>query len=429
MLPATKQNKNIVSDFLINEDHKSLKVVFIGPFAFYPKGTVIVRVLPLAKALEEHGCQVVVLLPPYDAPQDSGVHFVVNSVDFYNIPIPRSRLPLKYLYVATCLVKKALEFKPDVVHVFKPKGFSGLAGMLLVFLKLLRFAKVRLVVDSDDWEGYGGFADFYLKHKMYPKLVVDFFDFQERWLLGRADAVTVASRTLEFRALKLRDDSGLGNVFYIPNGPSDFPVTSGGKSYFEVRKSLGAQSSRVILLYTRFFEYAVEEIIELLEHVVAELSDAKLLVVGKGDFGEEEELLKLAEERGLLGHIVYVGWVRPEDVPSYVEAADMAIYPFRDDLLNRSKCPGKLVQLLSLGKAVVAYSVGQISEYIENGKSGMLVEPGATKEFARIVIELLKNRKLREELGEEAKRRIWKEFNWEKLARNLKYAYNLTGYL
>jgi len=403
--------------------------VFIGPFAFYPKGTVIVRVLPLAKAVKEQGYEVLVLLPPYDSPQYSGVQFEVDGVNFYNVVIPKSRLPLKYLYVAACLVRKALEFKPDVIHIFKPKGYSGLAGMLLVVLKFLRLTKVLLVVDSDDWEGYGGFADFYLKHKMYSKLVVDFFDFQERWLFRRADAVTVASRTLEFRANKFREDSGRDKVFYVPNGPSDFRVASGGKSPFDVRKILGIESSQVILLYTRFFEYAAEEVTEILGHVVAELSDAKLLVVGKGDFGEEEELLELAEERGLLGHIVYVGWIKPEDVPSYIEVADVAIYPFRDDLLNRSKCPGKLIQLLSLGKAVVADSVGQISEYIDHGKSGMLVEPGATEEFARIVIELLKNRKLREELEKEAKRRIWKEFNWKKLARNLKYAYKLTGYL
>jgi len=401
-------------------------VVFIGPFAFYPKGTVIVRVLPLAKALKEHGYEVVVLLPPYDAPQYSGVHFQVDGVNFYNAVIPKSRSPLKYLYVAACLVKKALEFKPDVVHVFKPKGYSGLAGMLLVVLKFLRFTKVRLVVDSDDWEGHGGFADFFLEHDLYPRVMVDFFDFQERWLLRRTDAVTVASRTLEFRAHKLRGNSGRGKVFYVPNGPSDFPVASGGKSPFEVRKILGIESSRVILLYTRFFEYALEEVTGILGHVVAELSDTKLLVVGKGDFGEEEELLKLAEERGLHGNIVYVGWVGRGDIPSYVEAADVAIYPFRDDLLNRSKCPGKLVQLLSLGKAVVADDVGQISEYIEHGKSGMLVEPGATEEFARIVIELLKNRKLREELGGEAKRRMWKEFKWRKLAKKAELSYKYT---
>jgi len=400
--------------------------VFIGPFAFYPKGTVIVRVLPLAKALKEHGYEVVVLLPPYDAPQYSSVYFEADGVLFYNVPIPRSRLPLKYLYVAACLVKRALEFKPDVVHVFKPKGYSGLAGMLLVVLKFLRFTKVRLVVDTDDWEGHGGFADFFLEHDLYPRVMVDFFDFQERWLLRRTDAVTVASKTLEFRARKLRGNSGRGKVFYVPNGPSDFPVASGGKSPFEVRKSLGIASSRVILLYTRFFEYAVEEVIEILEHVVAELRDVKLLVVGKGDFGEEEELLKSAKERDLLEHIVYVGWVKHEDVPSYVEAADVAIYPFRDDLLNRSKCPGKLIQLLSSGKAVVADSVGQISEYIEHGRSGILVEPGDVEQFAKWVVKLLKNRKLRERLGENAKRKMWGLFSWEQLANTVALAYELV---
>ncbi len=34
----------------------------------------------------------------------------------------------------------------------------------------LRFLKpLRLLLDMDDWEGYGGFNDYFLLHSLYPR--------------------------------------------------------------------------------------------------------------------------------------------------------------------------------------------------------------------------------------------------------------------
>jgi glycosyltransferase involved in cell wall biosynthesis len=397
-----------------------VRVVFVGPFAFYPKGTVPVRLLPLARVLRQWGHDVVIVLPPYDNLADSGRSFRVDGVDVHNVVVPRSFLGLGYFYVAWALVRRVLRFRPDVVHVFKPKGYSGLAGM---FLKFFGLTRIPVVVDSDDWEGHGGFADFFLERGVYSRFMVEFFDLQERWLLKRADAVTVASKALELRALELRD--GKEGVFYVPNGPSELPAGS-GKTASEVKESLGLEGKRVVLLYTRFFEYDVGEVIEVLARVVSELADVRLLVVGRGEFGEEDDLLRLTNERGLRDYVVYVGWVKPEEVRAYVEVGDVAIYPFKDTLLNRAKCPGKVVQLMSLGKAIVADKVGQIAEYIEDGKSGILVKPGDPEEFARKVIELLKNEERRKSVGKQAMNRIWDSFDWNRLTRRVEAAYELV---
>jgi glycosyltransferase involved in cell wall biosynthesis len=282
---------------------------------------------------------------------------------------------------------------------------------------------VRVVVDADDLEGRGGFADLFAQRGVYPRWMVSFFDFQERWLLKRADAVTAASRFLENMAIDLRKkEHGSGGVFYVPNGPSPLPSTS-GKSSVDVKDELGLLGKRVVLLYTRFFEYRLEEVLDVLERVTAELDDVRLLVVGKGEYREEEEFLRLAAARGLKDFIVYVGWVKPADIRAYIEAGDVAVYPFMDTLLNRAKCPGKLVQLMSLGKAIVADRVGQISEYIEDGKSGLLAEPGDTEGFARHVISLLKDEEQRRKVGLEAKEKIFVSFNWMLLTESVENAY------
>ncbi len=75
--------------------------------------------------------------------------------------------------------------RPDVVHLFKPKGYAGLV------MPLLR--GIPVVLDTDDWEGAGGWNDRGLYSPMQRRL----FAWQERSLPHRAAHVTVASRTLE----------------------------------------------------------------------------------------------------------------------------------------------------------------------------------------------------------------------------------------
>ena len=102
-----------------------------------------------------------------------------------------------------------------------------------------------------------------------------------------------------------------------------------------------------MLLYTRFFEFSVERVVCIFQRVLAEVPGARLLVVGRGFFGEEEGLLELMREAELTDHLVYVDWVEPEELPAYFAAADVAIYPYDDTLINRTKCSVKLIDLMA----------------------------------------------------------------------------------
>jgi len=402
-----------------------MRIVFIGPYAFYPKSAVHVRIFPLAKELRKKGHEVAILLPPYDNPDHSGRCLRIENVDVYNVSIPKTRLPIKYLYVVGMLIKKTLELRPDIVHIFKPIGYSGLSGIFLGISKFFRLTKSSLVVDLDDWEGYGGYADYYLAYGLHSKVVVDFLDLQEKLLVRHADAVTVVSKALQSTVSELRGAYDSDHIFYVPNGPTELPVTAGSKAPPEIRNSLGIEDKPVVLLWTRFLGYDLEEVIEILARVVSEIENVRLLVMGKGLFQEEVKFLELAKEKGLIGNVIYLGWVKSQDIRGYIEASDVAIYPFKDSFVNRCRCPCKLAQLMSLGKAVVADKVGQISEYIEHEGSGILVEPGDVEKFAKWVVDLLRDKKLRKRLGENAKRRIRDSFGWEQLANTVELSYKL----
>jgi len=399
----------------------------IAPFAMFPKATTSGRVLSLSKALVDRGHNVSIVIPPYDNPSHSGKEYEIDGVHICNVKM--SNLPLiKYVLVSFRLVRKALSFKPNVIHVFKPKGYSGLAAMFLILMRRFKLLNgVSIVLDTDDWEGRGGFYDFYLENSIYPRVMLDFFDFQERWIPRHSDAVTVASKTLEKRILEWGIPPK--RVFHVPNAPHHISRFSRDGKYdiSSLEKKYGLESFPVILLYTRFQEYGVERIVDILRYVKKEMPDVKLFIVGRGNFGEEKKLEELAGKEGLFDSIIFAGWIQPEDLPRYLSVGDVVIYPFDDTPLNRAKCPSKLVELMAVGKAIVADRVGEIAEYIENGKSGLLVNPYDTMEFAEKVIKVLKDEKLRRKLGEGAQSRIWKNFTWDKLSTRVEKAYKISA--
>jgi hypothetical protein len=184
----------------------------IGPFGLRPKGTMSVRALPMAKALVARGHRVEMLLPPWSWPSDSGREWEEEGVRVVNITLPSPIPLLRHLIITGRLVRRALETNPDVVHCVKPKAYAGLAAMALWALKKLGLTRARLVVDSDDWEGPGGWNEI----ERYSWLEKRLFAFQERWGLTHCDGLTVASRALETLAWSL--GASPGRVFYVPNG-------------------------------------------------------------------------------------------------------------------------------------------------------------------------------------------------------------------
>lgn len=391
---------------------QAMRIVMIGPFGLRPKGTMSVRALPLAKALVARGRRVDVIMPPWSYPQDSGREWEEDGVNIRNITLPL-RFPLiRHLIITWQLVRQALALRPEVVHCFKPKGYAGLVAMAIWFLKRLELTKARLVVDSDDWEGKGGWNEI----EPYRGLQKWFFTWQERWGLTHCDVLTVASRALEtiVWSLGVRPN----RVFYVPNG-----VVSGFGFRVSSSEARIPTDRPIVLLYTRFFEFQVERVVGIFQRVLAEVPEVKLLVVGKGFFGEEERLSELMREARIADHLVYADWIEPDELPAYFAAADVAIYPYDDTLINRTKCSVKLIDLMAAGVPVVADDVGQNGEYIEHGISGLLVPAGETDTFARSVVELLQDESLRDKLGRGARRRVFEEFHWGELVVRVEEAY------
>ncbi len=227
-----------------------------------------------------------------------------------------------------------------------------------------------------------------------------------------------------------------------------------------------------ILLYTRFFEFDLDRLWRIMHGVRAQRPEVRFLVVGKGFAGEETLLLRMAQdagwrvrESGLRADgaprsavpggsairppreagagplpassgvadrvpsasadwdLAYAGWGTPDNLPACFSTADLAIYPFDDTLLNRTKCPVKLLDLLGAGVPVVADAVGQIPEMIVDGRTGALVPPGDDAAFVRAVLALLADPDRLAQMRTQAAPDVAARFAWSDLALVAEKAY------
>jgi len=386
----------------------------IGPFGLGPKGTMRMRALPMAQALAARGHEVEMFLAPWSNPEDSGSEEERGGVKIHNITFPPSIPLLGHLIITWRLLSRALKSNPHIVHCFKPKAYSGLVAMAIWFMRKVGLTSVGLVMDSDDWEGTGGWNEI----ENYTWLQKRFFAFQEKWGLLHCDVLTVASRALQTLAWSLGVKPG--NVFYVPNGtPLESPEV-------EISPEPSTSKERpTVLLYTRFFEFSLERVVEIWKGVVEAIPEARLLVVGKGLFGEEERLRQLMAEKEIEG-VEYAGWVEEHEIQKWLASADLAIYPYDDTLINRTKCSIKLIELMGSRLPIVASDVGENRQYIEHLVSGYLIEPGDDESFCQAIIHILRDEKLQRALGGEARRRVREKFNWATLVQTVEEAYSIV---
>ncbi|GAB4432099.1 MAG: glycosyltransferase family 4 protein [Anaerolineae bacterium] len=391
-----------------------MKIVFVGPFGLQPKGTMSVRALPLARALVGRGHTVSALIPPWDDPQRAGDTFIDGGVTVENLPLPGPVPLLFHILLTRRLAARALALRPDVVHLFKPKAYAGLAHLLLFWLRRLGGPAPRLVLDTDDWEQ--AWNDV-LPYSAAQKRL---FAWQERWGLAHADAVTAASRELVRLAETVRGPHG---IHYLPNGCRSGPNQPPPASGQAVRSRYGVGDAPLILLYSRFAEFRPGRIVALVGQVAAQLPAARWLVVGKGLYGEHTQLADQLAEAGLSSTVHFAGWLPQEELPGVFAAAGVAVHPYDNTPINRAKCSVKLIDLLQAGLPVVADAVGQNTEYIEDGVSGLLTPPEDDAAMAASLVRLLQSPRLRESLGQAACQRVTRHFNWSLLAQTAEKAY------
>jgi len=352
--------------------------------------------------LSSRGHAVHVVLPPYDNRAQSGRRYRDGGLTVENVVLPRFTSFCSHLLLAARLLCAVLAYRADMVHLFKPKGYGGIVCQLL--LALPRWFRPRVVVDSDDWEGDGGWNDLVA----YPPTWRRLFNWQERFLLSHADAVTVASRELERRVRQLRDTS----VVRVPNG-ADVPLAL----------SSPPPGAPHLLLFSRLYDMNPNVVIPVLERLLVAEPRLRITIAGGALHDERAVWSNLLCKTPFAHRLVVVDWIPPEHLPALFASAHVALVALDDTFLNRCRCSAKVAALLAAGVPVVATSVGENTLYIRDGRDGLLVRPDDVIGLTTTTLRLLRDRRYAQMLGKSARDRMATVFNWSRLAGEVESLY------
>ena len=118
--------------------------------------------------------------------------------------------------------------------------------------------------------------------------------------------------------------------------------------------------------------------------------DAHLRLVGAGTLRPVVEQLL----RDVPGQTSWDERLTQPDVSRALDEATALVLPSRSEGMGRV-----IVEAFCRGRAVVAARVGGIPDLVEDGRNGLLVEPGDTQALADALVRILTDRELAERLG------------------------------
>ncbi len=142
-------------------------------------------------------------------------------------------------------------------------------------------------------------------------------------------------------------------------------------------------------------------LLRTIPQVRKEFPKVKFLLIGSiGSYQKvlEEEIKKL----GISDSVIFAGY-RDEDYPQVLASLDLEVFliPGSD-----GSCRAVL-EALAMAKPVVSAKVGPITEIMENGREGTLIDdPGDTTSLGEAIIRILKDKELARRTGEAGRRLI-----------------------
>ena len=227
-------------------------------------------------------------------------------------------------------------------------------------------------------------------------------DAASRRLYRRTAVALAMSRQIEVRC---RDVGVPAARVFWTRGSVDLVRFTGEADGRAVRAEFGLGEAPVAVSVARLAPGRGHELLLAgFRLLLAELPQARLLLVGKGEM--RERLDALVGEMRLAGQVIFTGY-RDRDLPDVLAAADCftLMAPGSDD-----SCRAAL-EAMAAARPVVARAVGALPETIVHGETGWLVTEARPEAVATALRAVLSDPPRARAMGAAGRRRAEKEFS------------------
>jgi phosphatidylinositol alpha-1,6-mannosyltransferase len=268
----------------------------------------------------------------------------------------------------------------------------------------LRRAGVEWVVSSTHGHEYGW------SHLPYGYQLV-------RSVAGKADVVTHLTDVTLRRLSKVAPN---GTRFERLTGGVDVDRFHPGAGGEELRRRHGWGGRPIVTCVARLVPRKGQDVlIRGLPSVLRHHPDALLVVVGQGR--DAARLRRIAASAGVAGNVVFTGPVAEEELPAYLDAADVFAMPSRPRKggLDLEGLGLSSLEAAATGKPVITGRHGGAPEVVIPGESGVVVDGTDVAAVARAVDELFADPDRARQLGAAGRTWMSSAWTWEHLGARL----------
>ena len=204
-----------------------------------------------------------------------------------------------------------------------------------------------------------------------------------RFIFNRVDAFLVQS---EAEAAKLKAVLSRPSPVAVHGHPSYAFYNQSRWDRRRAREYLKVEPEQKIAL---FFGYVrqykgVDVLIRAMSHLTQDKISLRLWVVGE-IWKDDPSYRQLAEELGVTDRVEFIDrYVGMEEIEPYFKAADVAVLPY-----HSATGSGVLQLALGMGTPVVASDLPAFADAMQDGREGLLVEPGDDAALAAALKRML----------------------------------------
>jgi len=349
-------------------------------------------------ALEKLGHEVFVFAPKFWGYQQQNPKVIEYPSIMYGYKI---KYPLPFTWLPS-VRNRAKELKIDLVHSHHPfsVGQDGLRaakemGIPLIFTHHARYADYT----------------HYVLPILPQKMIKNIIQGKVTRYANKCDRVLAPSESIK-KYIQQHDVKTKVEVVSTGIEWDRFQIGNGG----QVRKKFGiGEDKKVILSLGRLDQ---EKNLEYLTQAVAQAmkndDNSVFLVVGEGS--SMETMKKIIGKEGLSSRVIFTGLVDQKMVQDYYAVGDVFVCASKTETQGMT-----ITEAMAAGLPIVALDATGISDQVENGQTGFLVDESG-REFSEKLKHVLANENLRRQIGERA-REAAKQMDIMNQARKLEYIY------
>lgn len=370
-----------------------MKIVQLTPY-FYPHlGGVESHVLELSKQLIKKGHEVLVVTTKLEGTKKRSV--------VEGVPVKRVEpLTIKFSTpIIPDLSKSLMKEDFDILHSHSPPPMMSFFG--------LRSAKKKDVPFVLTYH-----CDLEIPYIFGPFIVSLYKRTMGTYTVSQADKIITTTSTYGATSRVVwQEDADI-----IPNAVDTHRFNPNNDGEW-VREKLGLDEHEKLVMYVGRIVYhkGLEYFVRSAKHLGP---NVKHLLVGTGDF--RPELERIIEEEDIEDKVLFAGRVPNEDLPDYYDAADVFVLPS----VSRLEAFGIVaLEAMASGTPVIVSDIPGVREVIVEGKHGLLSEPMNPEDLAEKIRTILTNPQLAEKMGKNGRKRVVKNFTWEKVADDIMDVY------